>query len=86
MKTNLPARPNLDHLRRQAKTLLAALEFRETEAASTILNHLPAATKNEVRISFGGQTMIHALVKLDEGTDSIAIEEPSQSRFSACWL
>src|SRR5439155_24320431 len=40
---NLPARPNLDHLRRQAKALLAALESREPEAVSTILKHLPAA-------------------------------------------
>ena len=43
MKKNLPPRPNLDHLRRQAKALLAALESGDTEAASTILNHLPAA-------------------------------------------
>jgi uncharacterized protein (TIGR03067 family) len=43
MKKNLPARPNLDHLRRQAKALLAALESRDRDAASTILNHLPAA-------------------------------------------
>jgi uncharacterized protein (TIGR03067 family) len=40
---NFPARPNLDHLRRQAKALLAALESGETEAVSTILNHLPSA-------------------------------------------
>jgi uncharacterized protein (TIGR03067 family) len=40
---NLPARPNLDHLRRQAKTLLSALCSGEPEAASTILEHLPAA-------------------------------------------
>jgi uncharacterized protein (TIGR03067 family) len=40
---NLSARPNLDHLRRQAKALLAALESGEAEAASTILNHLPSA-------------------------------------------
>ena len=43
MKTTLPARPNLDHLRRQAKALLAALANRESEAVSTILKHLPAA-------------------------------------------
>src|SRR5712691_11821977 len=43
MKQNLPARPNLDHLRRQAKALLSALESRDTDAASTILKHLPAA-------------------------------------------
>ncbi len=43
MEKQLPARPNLDHLRRQAKTLLAALEAREPKAVSTILNHLPAA-------------------------------------------
>jgi uncharacterized protein (TIGR03067 family) len=40
---NLPARPNLDHLRRQAKALLAALESGEAEAVSTLLNHLPSA-------------------------------------------
>jgi len=40
---NLPPRPNLDHLRRQAKTLLSALESGEAEAISTIQNHLPAA-------------------------------------------
>ena len=43
MEKNLPARPNLDHLRRQAKALLSALESGETEAVSTILKHLPAA-------------------------------------------
>jgi len=43
MKKTLPSRPNLDHLRRQAKTLLAALERREETAISTILTHLPAA-------------------------------------------
>lgn len=43
MKTTLPARPNLDHLRRQAKALLSALESREKEAVVTILKHLPAA-------------------------------------------
>src|SRR4051794_15811183 len=43
MEKKLPARPNLDHLRRQAKSLLAALEAREPKAISTILNHLPAA-------------------------------------------
>jgi uncharacterized protein (TIGR03067 family) len=43
MKKNLPARPNLDHLRRQAKALLSALESRESDEPSTILKHLPAA-------------------------------------------
>lgn len=43
MEKILPARPNLDHLRRQAKALLAALETRETAAISTMLKHLPAA-------------------------------------------
>ena len=43
MDKNLPPRPNLDHLRRQAKALLAALEAREPEAVSTILKNLPAA-------------------------------------------
>jgi uncharacterized protein (TIGR03067 family) len=43
MKKNLPARPNLDHLRRQAKALLSALVSHDTDAAATVLNHLPAA-------------------------------------------
>lgn len=43
MQKNLPARPNLDHLRRQAKALLSALESRDSDAASTMLTHLPAA-------------------------------------------
>jgi uncharacterized protein (TIGR03067 family) len=40
---NLSARPNLDHLRRQAKALLAALESGDAEAISTIRDHLPSA-------------------------------------------
>jgi len=43
VETNLPARPNLDHLRRQAKALLSALQSGDPVAASTILEHLPAA-------------------------------------------
>jgi uncharacterized protein (TIGR03067 family) len=43
MATKLPARPNLDHLRRQAKALLAALDARDPAAAATIREHLPSA-------------------------------------------
>lgn len=43
MGKNLPPRPNLDHLRRQAKSLLAALAQGDPDAISTIQNHLPAA-------------------------------------------
>jgi hypothetical protein len=43
MNKPLPARPNLDHLRRQAKALLSALERHEAEAISTVSNYLPAA-------------------------------------------
>src|SRR5262249_42606072 len=43
VEKNLPARPNLDHLRRQAKALLTALEQGDPEAISTIQQHLPAA-------------------------------------------
>ena len=43
MDKNLPARPNLDHLRRQAKSLLSALASGDSDAVSTILQHLPAA-------------------------------------------
>ena len=43
MDKKLPARPNLDHLRRQAKALLSALDAGDPEAIATILDHLPAA-------------------------------------------
>src|SRR5205823_3355099 len=43
MGKNLPARPNLDHLRRQAKELLAALEAGNADAIATFREHLPAA-------------------------------------------
>jgi uncharacterized protein (TIGR03067 family) len=43
MEKNLPPRPHLDHLRRQAKELLSALASREPEAIATILKHLPEA-------------------------------------------
>jgi uncharacterized protein (TIGR03067 family) len=40
---NLPPRPNLDHLRGQAKALLNALARGEPEAVATIRQHLPSA-------------------------------------------
>jgi uncharacterized protein (TIGR03067 family) len=45
MKKPLPARPNLDHLRTQAKQLLARLRLDDEEAARTFIEHLPAARK-----------------------------------------
>jgi uncharacterized protein (TIGR03067 family) len=45
MAKSLPARPNLDHLRRQAKALLAALAARDAGAVATFREHLPAAAK-----------------------------------------
>ena len=45
MAKNLPARPNLDHLRRQAKTLLGQLKDGDRAAARTFIEHLPAAKK-----------------------------------------
>src|SRR4029078_10088181 len=52
MEKNLPARPNLDHLRRQAKTLLAELESGASAAVATFVEYLPAAkemTSEQVR-------------------------------------
>ena len=43
MKPKLPARPNLDHLRRQAKTLLLALRAGDPTCAQTLIDHLPVA-------------------------------------------
>src|SRR5262245_54096122 len=44
MGKKLPARPNLDHLRSQAKALLAALQSGDADAIATIREHLPAAS------------------------------------------
>lgn len=43
MVKTLPARPNLDHLRHQAKSLMKALAAGEAEAFETLRAHLPAA-------------------------------------------
>jgi uncharacterized protein (TIGR03067 family) len=43
LEKRLPSRPNLDHLRGQAKSLLAALAAGDADAAKTFLEHLPAA-------------------------------------------
>jgi uncharacterized protein (TIGR03067 family) len=45
MTTRLPARPNLEHLRTQARTLLTQLAAGEEEAARSFIEHLPAARK-----------------------------------------
>lgn len=45
MKRNLPARPNLEHLRTQAKTLLAKLREGDSEAARVLVKYLPEAAK-----------------------------------------
>jgi len=45
MAKTLPARPNLDHLRAQAKTLLGDLRAGKASAAQTFIKHLPAARR-----------------------------------------
>lgn len=55
MAKKLPPRPNLDHLRRQAKALLAALKSDEKEAIQTLREHLPAAKEmNDKQIRGAG--------------------------------
>ncbi len=52
MSERLPVRPHLDHLRRQAKALLATLQQGDPEAAATFQEYLPAAlemTSEQVR-------------------------------------
>ena len=43
MKNSLVSRPHLDHLRRQAKSLLARLAAGDADALRTFMDHLPAA-------------------------------------------
>lgn len=48
VKKSLSARPNLEHLRSQAKQLLSALRDGDPAAARTFIEHLPAAKKMTV--------------------------------------
>ncbi len=43
MASPLPARPHLDHLRRQAKSLLAAVKAGDAQAITTLRDFLPSA-------------------------------------------
>lgn len=43
MEKKLPARPNLEHLRTQAKALLSQLNAGDDSAAQTFIDHLPSA-------------------------------------------
>jgi uncharacterized protein (TIGR03067 family) len=55
MMKKLPARPNLEHLRSQAKTLLSELKAGKREAAAAFTEYLPAARKlkpEEMRTTF----------------------------------
>lgn len=45
MAKKLPARPNLDHLRHQAKALLARLKQSDASAAKAFIEHLPEAAR-----------------------------------------
>ncbi len=52
MDKKLPARPNLEHLRTQAKALLSRLHSGDNEAAQTFIDHLPVSAgkgSDEVR-------------------------------------
>jgi uncharacterized protein (TIGR03067 family) len=52
MKRQLPARPNLEHLRTQAKTLLTKLREGDPEAARLFSKHLPKAGQlRELRLA-----------------------------------
>jgi uncharacterized protein (TIGR03067 family) len=62
----LPARPNLDHLRRQAKALLRALESAERDAVSTVLEHLPAAR------NMSAEQVLQARFRLADAQSAIA--------------
>ena len=73
MEKNLPARPNLDHLRRQAKALLSALQSSDPAAVATILEHLPAAKgMTSERVMAAGFRLADAQAAMSEKTDSPA--------------
>jgi len=69
----LPSRPNLDHLRKQAKTLLADLKRGTPSAAKSFIAHLPAAKKmTPVRVRAAGFRLADAqsVIARSTGFDS----------------
>jgi len=73
VEKNLPARPNLDHLRRQAKALLSALKARDPQAIATFQEHLPAAksmTADQVLAAPFRLADAHSAIARKSGFDS----------------
>jgi uncharacterized protein (TIGR03067 family) len=69
----LPARPNLDHLRKQAKTLLADLKAGAADAARTFITHLPEArTLTPAKVRMAGFRLADAqsAIARQQGFDS----------------
>ncbi|MBS1708311.1 MAG: TIGR03067 domain-containing protein [Armatimonadetes bacterium] len=70
MDKQLPPRPNLDHLRRQAKALLADLAAGSPDAAQAFVDHLPAAarmTPNQVQEAGFRLADAHSVVARSSG-------------------
>lgn len=67
MSRHLPARPNLEHLRTQAKALLTKLREGDAQAAQTFAEYLPeAATLSPEQIrqrGFCAQDRIRAMAR-----------------------
>jgi uncharacterized protein (TIGR03067 family) len=66
MSERLPARPHLDHLRRQAKALLAALQGGAPEAVATFQEHLPTAQ------GMTGEQVLQAGFRLADAQSAVA--------------
>jgi uncharacterized protein (TIGR03067 family) len=65
-----PALARLQGTWRAVKIIRDGQDF----AAQMLETVVRTATKNEIRISFGSQTMMHALVRLDEKTDPMRVD------------
>lgn len=66
MEKQLPARPNLDHLRRQAKALLVDLQAGNPLAIATMQEHLPAAS------GMTADQIQHACFRLADAQSAVA--------------
>jgi uncharacterized protein (TIGR03067 family) len=65
--------PTLTKLQGQWTAVRIVLDGQQLPAMM-IQSGLRSATKNELKISFGGRTMIHALVRIDESADPMHID------------
>ena len=82
MRKELPARPNLEHLRTQAKALLAKLREGDSEAARAFIHHLPEAELPEAlpEAEHAAQRIAVRIYMADKENPGVIRQRPHRGR------